>query len=90
MVTVAAQHAPEQQYWIVQPLLDAGLELDEIGTLVFDLGFRAIVSDGGGSVADVLDVVRDRPVEVRLAWQTMIGRMLDLEPVDDAARGSRG
>ena len=83
---MAAQRAPEQQYWIIQPLLDAGLALDEIRTLVFDLGFEAIVSEGRGTVADVLDVVRDRPFAVRLAWQAMIGRMLALdEPTGSAA-----
>jgi hypothetical protein len=89
MLSVAAQRAPEQQYWIIQPLLDAGLGLDEIRTLVFDLGFQAIVSADGGTVADVLEVVRDRPVAVRLAWQAMIGRMLDLdEPAGSPASGA--
>jgi hypothetical protein len=84
---VAAQRAPDQQYWIIEPLLDAGLGLDEIRTLVFDLGFQAIVSEGSGTVADVLDVVRDQPLAVRRAWQAMIGRMLDLDEPASRAGG---
>ncbi len=89
MLSVAAQRAPDQQYWLIEPLLDAGLGLDEIRTLVFDLGFQAIVSEDSGTVADVLDVVRDQPLAVRLAWQAMIGRMLDLdEPAGRPASGA--
>lgn len=87
MLSVAAQRAPEQQYWVIRPLLDVGLGLDEIRTLVFDLGFAAIVSGDRGGVADVLGVVRDRPVEVRKAWQTMIGRMLLLDETASPAGG---
>ncbi len=87
---MAAQRALGQPYWVIEPLVDAGLALDEIRTLVFDLGFAAIVSEGGGGVSDVLDVVRDRPVEVRLAWLSVIGRMLDMEPTDGPPRGADG
>ena len=86
---MAAQRAPEHQYWLIEPLLDAGLALEEIRTLVFDLGFQAIAGEDRGTVVDVLDVVRDRPVEVRLAWQAMIRRMLALdERADIAAPGA--
>jgi hypothetical protein len=90
MSFVAAQRALGELSWVIEPLVDAGLGLDEIRTLVFDLGFAAIVSEGRGGIAEVLDVVRDRPAEVRLAWQAMIGRMLDLEPVDGPAPGAGG
>jgi hypothetical protein len=86
---VAPQRAPEQQYWVIEPLIEAGLGLDEIRTLLFDLGFQAIVSEGSGTAADVLAVVRDQPAGVRSAWQVMIGRMLHLdEPAGSAASGT--
>lgn len=64
----------EEQRWIIAPLLDAGLELDEITELVVRLGVESAV----GSVQDVGDVVRDHPPEVRRAWHAAIGRMLEL------------
>jgi hypothetical protein len=71
-----AQH----QRWLIQPLIDAGLPLDEIGTLVVRLAFAGIVAEGGGVLAAVRDLVADHPPAVRAAWHQTIGRMLVAEP----------
>lgn len=68
--------APEQQYWVIQPLVDAGLGLEEIRVLVFHLSFQAIVTEGHGTADCVHNLVSDRPAEVRAAWTQMIERML--------------
>lgn len=65
--------APEQQLWIIEPLLDAGLHLEQIRTLLFRLSFEAIVGHG---TADPTDVVGDQPPAVQAAWRHAIGRML--------------
>ena len=67
--------APEQQNWIIEPLVAAGLDLEQIRVLVFRLAFEAII-DADGSVACIDDVVRDQPPEIQAAWWHAIGRML--------------
>ena len=69
---------PEQHYWVVQPLIDAGLAPDVIRDLLFRLCFAVIVSEGQDTVAEVTGVVEDQPVAVRTAWTEVIGRMLSL------------
>jgi hypothetical protein len=69
----------EQQYWVIQPLIDAGVELEEIRSLLLRLAFEAAVTEGRGTVAGVSSVVRDQPVGVRAAWAEVIGRMLTFE-----------
>ncbi len=68
--------APEQQYWIIEPLLDAGLELDQIRDLVFRLGFDSVVTEGAGTLAGLTSLVEDQPSDVQAAWAQAIGRML--------------
>jgi hypothetical protein len=63
---------------MVQPLIDAGLALDEIRALVLRLGFDAVVSPD----PDLMAPVRDRPAEVRAAWAEMIDRMIALADAD--------
>ena len=70
--------SPEQLYRIIEPLVDAGLELERIRDLLFRLAFDAIVSDGGLTVSCLTDVVRDQPPEVRAAWIRVVGRMIAL------------
>jgi hypothetical protein len=70
--------SPEQHYRIIEPLVDAGLELERIRDLLFRLAFDAIVSEGGTTVSRLTDVVRDQPPEVRAAWTQVIGRMIAL------------
>ena len=68
--------SPQQQHWLIQPLLDAGLQLDQIRTLVFRLAFAGIVSEGHGTLAAVRELVADQPRAVQAAWAETIGRMI--------------
>lgn len=77
--------APEQQYWIVQPLVDAGLDMEQIEMLVFRLGFDGIVGCGGSALTDVTALVQDQPVEIQAAWAQAIGRMLTVDAGPDDA-----
>jgi hypothetical protein len=63
---------------MVQPLLDAGLALDEIQALLLRLGFDAVVIPD----CDLMAPVSDRPVKVRAAWAEMIDRMLTTRPAE--------
>ena len=74
--------APEQQLWIIEPLLDAGLDLEQIRTLLFRLAFEAIVGDG---TADPTDVVEDQPPAVQAAWRHALSRMLTGDSAADCA-----
>ncbi len=67
---------PEQRYWVIRPLIDAGLGVDRIRDLLFRLGFEAIVSEGQTTLASVTNVARDQSDEVRAAWTEVVGRML--------------
>lgn len=68
----------DQHYWIIQPLINAGLGIDEVSSLVFRLAFEAITSEGRGTVSSVTSLVDDQPPEVQAAWAEMIGRMITL------------
>jgi hypothetical protein len=68
----------EREHWLIEPLLDVGLDLDEIRSLVFRLGFEGIVCADEGGAASVQGLVGDRPREVQAAWASMIHRMLAL------------
>ncbi len=70
--------AQEHQHWFVQPLVDAGLDLEQIRTLVFRLGFDAIVDADRSTASDPMAHVRDQRAEVRAAWAETIGRLLAL------------
>ena len=67
---------PEQHYWVIRPLIDAGLGLDRIRDLLFRLGFEAIVGEARPTFTSVTHVVRDQPDEVQVAWTQVIGRMI--------------
>ncbi|WP_448613323.1 hypothetical protein [Modestobacter sp. URMC 112] len=83
--------APEQQYWVIEPLVDAGLGLEEIRGLVFDLSFSAIVTEGRGTADCLQSLVSDRPAEVQAAWRRVIGRMMAIAaPTDDDPEGRPG
>ncbi len=69
----------DQQQWVVQPLLDAGLDLEQVRELVFHLAFDDIVTAGRGTTSSLAALVADRPPEVRTAWVHVIGRMLLVE-----------
>jgi hypothetical protein len=66
--------------WLIQPLVEAGLDLDEIGVLVTRLGFEAVVGADRSVDVRVLALVGDRPPPVRAAWMETIVRMIALEP----------
>jgi hypothetical protein len=78
--------SPEQLYWIVEPLVDAGLELEQIRVLLFRLGFEAIVSEGSTTAACVTTLAIDQPPEVQAAWVHVIGRMIT--PIELGPAGS--
>jgi hypothetical protein len=71
--------AREQQQWVVQPLLDVGLDQDQIRDMVFRLAFQDVVSEGRDTLRWVTELVVDQPAEVRTAWAQTIARMLTLE-----------
>ena len=68
----------EQTYWLVQPLVDAGLPLEEISALVSRLGFEAVVGRRQGLDDLVLGIVGDLPRDVRAAWVETVSRMIEL------------
>jgi hypothetical protein len=71
--------AGEQQQWVVQPLIDAGVSLDRIHELVFDLAFADLVSEGRDTLTAVSALVADQPGAVRVAWVQTIARLSLLE-----------
>ena len=61
--------------WLIQPLLDAGLDLEDVTGLVSRLAFEAVVA--GPELDDaVCGLVADRPPAVRAAWTETIHRMI--------------
>ena len=74
-----ATFAREHQQWVVQPLIDAGVELEQIRALVFHLAFEDVVTEGRGTRAILGELVADRSPQVQAAWAQMIGRLLLLE-----------
>lgn len=73
---VVESFAPHREtHWIVQPLLDAGLALDDIRVLVTRLGFEAVVGGRHDDCTRLLDLVADRSHDVRAAWVETIDRM---------------
>ncbi len=77
-------------YWVVQPLIDAGLSRNEMETLLLHLAFDAIVTDDEGPVALLDAPVRGQPAEVRTAWVTTLGRMIALEVSTDPSAPASG
>ena len=71
--------ARDQHHWVVQPLVEAGLTLEEIRVLVFRLGFDAIVDAEQGTASDPMALVGDQRMAVRAAWAETIDRLLALD-----------
>jgi hypothetical protein len=67
--------APEQQRWVLQPLVDVGLADDEIRALLHRL---ARATDRAPHT-----LVSDEPAPVRAAWTHTIDRMLTLVVTED-------
>jgi hypothetical protein len=70
--------SPEQHDRIIEPLVEAGLELEQVRVLLFRLAFEAIVSEGSATLSCLTDLVSDQPPEIRAAWVRVIGRMIAL------------
>lgn len=68
--------SPDQLCRIIQPLVDVGLEPEQIRGLLFRLAFDGIVGGSSATVTGVTSVVHDQPVEVQAAWLHTVGRML--------------
>jgi hypothetical protein len=71
--------APEQQRWVLQPLVDAGLADDEIRALLHRLA--------GATDRAPHTLVSDQPAHVRAAWTHTIDRILTLRAPDERAPG---
>ena len=67
--------APEQQRWVLQPLVDVGMADDDICALLHRLA--------GATDTAPHTLVRDQPPQVRAAWTHTIDRMLTLPAPDD-------
>ena len=65
--------APEQDYWIIEPLLEAGLDLEQIRVLLFRVAFEGIVGEGHTALTAL---VGDQSPAVQAAWRRAIGRMI--------------
>ncbi len=65
----------EDDQWIVQPLIDAGLGRQEITVLLVRLGFEAIVRDRDID-AYLRKLVDGQPAPVRAAWVETIDRVI--------------
>ena len=72
-------------YWVIEPLVDAGLDREQIESLIFRLGFESIVNGGRGAVTGFTDLVRDQPAQIQAAWWRAIGRMMAIPwPADSS------
>jgi hypothetical protein len=61
---------------IIQPLIDAGLDLDEVRTLLFRVAFEAITTEGRCDLTDTTAFLGPQPDAVRAAWLETVDRML--------------
>jgi hypothetical protein len=64
-----------QPQWIVAPLLDAGLDVDDVRTLLFRVTFECLVG-GRNDLSDVSAFLGEQPPPVRAAWVETVNRML--------------
>jgi hypothetical protein len=65
-----------EELWIIQPLLDAGLRIDEVRHLLFRVSFDCMVGARPGDLSDPTPHLGPRPPQVRAAWIQTVGRML--------------
>ena len=61
-----------EDLWIIQPLLDAGLDHDDVRELLFRVSFDSLVTAAPGDVA----FLRSQPPAFRAAWIETFDRML--------------
>jgi hypothetical protein len=62
--------------WLLQPLLAAGLGVEEIETLVCRAGLEVVVTEGVPDLRRLHEVAADRGPRVQAAWMEVISRML--------------
>ena len=74
--------APEQQRWVLQPLVDAGLADEDICALLQRLA--------GATDSPPHRLVSHEPAHVRAAWTHTIDRMLTLPGPDDEPPSAYG
>ena len=60
---------------MIQPLLDAGLAVDDVGTLLLRVTFDCLVG-GRSDISDVSAFLGEQPPPVRAAWVETVNRML--------------
>ena len=61
--------------WVIQPLLDAGLAVDDVGRLLLRVTFDCLVG-GRSDISDVSAFLGEQPPPVRAAWVETVNRML--------------
>lgn len=66
----------EHQFWLIQPLLDVGLAVDEVRELLFRLAFEVIVCERPDGAPALADLARDKSPAVHQAWMGVLDRML--------------
>lgn len=64
-----------EQALIIQPLLDAGVPVEDLRAMLFEVAFAAIVGEPELD-ACLRRVVAGRPAAVRAAWIETISRMI--------------
>ncbi|MGY1843502.1 hypothetical protein [Modestobacter sp. SYSU DS0875] len=69
--------------WVLEPLLGAGLSVDQVRDLLFRLAFEAVVSELPGAGVRATDAVAGQPDAVRAAWAKMLLRLMLLEPLHE-------
>ena len=67
--------ADSGRLWVIQPLLDAGLAVDDVGTLLLRVTFECLVG-GRSEISDVSAFLGEQPPLVRAAWVETVNRML--------------
>jgi hypothetical protein len=60
----------------IQPLLDAGLQLDDVRDLLFRVSFAYLVNAGQCDAWDATAFLGHQPTAVRAAWIETVDRML--------------
>jgi hypothetical protein len=67
-----------EDLWIIEPLLEAGLDIEEVRTLLTRVSFESVVTDGLSDVSDATVFLGFRSPAVQAAWIETVDRMLRL------------
>jgi hypothetical protein len=65
-----------EDLWMIEPLLEAGLDLDDVRTLLTRVCFECLVSDGRCDVPDAITFLPLPSNALRAAWIETVDRML--------------